>query len=206
MKSFIIASNNAHKAQELNRILNPLGIKALTARQAGVELGDVEETGETFAENARLKARAAFELTGMPVVADDSGLMTDALGGAPGVYTARFAGENATDGENINKLLDEMKDVPENKRGARFVSSICCILENGEMIEASGFCEGKIAFEPKGSGGFGYDPVFLVDEGKSFAELSDSEKDKISHRGRALRSLKAELEKSSKNKNRNGDI
>ncbi len=195
MKSFIIASNNAHKAQELNRILNPLGIKALTARQAGVELGDVEETGETFAENARLKARAAFELTGMPVVADDSGLMTDALGGAPGVYTARFAGENASDSENINKLLDEMKDVPENKRGARFASAICCILENGEMIEASGFCEGKIAFEPKGSGGFGYDPVFLVDGGRSFAELSDSEKDKISHRGRALRSLKAELEK-----------
>lgn len=195
MKSFIIASNNAHKVSELDRILKPLGITALTAKQAGVNLSEVEETGSTFAENARLKAEAAFEKCGMPSIADDSGLMVDALNGAPGVYSARYAGEGASDGDKINKLLTELKDVPENDRTAAFVCSICCILESGEIIEVSGRCEGKIAFEPKGEGGFGYDPVFIAENGKSFAELSSDEKDKLSHRGNALRALKAELEK-----------
>lgn len=195
MKSFIIASNNAHKVSELDRILKPLGITALTAKQAGVNLSEVEETGSTFAENARLKAEAAFKKCGMPSIADDSGLMVDALNGAPGVYSARYAGEGASDGDKINKLLTELKDVPENDRTAAFVCSICCILESGEIIEVSGRCEGKIAFEPKGEGGFGYDPVFIAENGKSFAELSSDEKDKLSHRGNALRALKAELEK-----------
>lgn len=195
MKSFIIASNNAHKVSELDRILKPLGITALTAKQAGVNLSEVEETGSTFAENARLKAEAAFKKCGMPSIADDSGLMVDALNGVPGVYSARYAGEGASDGDKINKLLTELKDVPENNRTAAFVCSICCILESGEIIEVSGRCEGRIAFEPKGEGGFGYDPVFIAENGKSFAELSSDEKDKLSHRGNALRALKAELEK-----------
>ncbi len=195
MKSFIIASNNPHKVEELDRILNPLGIKSVTAKDAGINLSEVEETGETFAENARLKAQAAYKISGMPAVADDSGLMVDALGGAPGVYSARYAGENATDADRISKLLTELKDVPENERTAAFVSSICCILEDGSMIEVSGRCNGKIAFEPVGEGGFGYDPVFVVADGRSFAQLTAEEKDKISHRGNALRALKAELEK-----------
>lgn len=193
MKSFIIASNNAHKVAELERILNPLGIKALTAKQAGIDLGDVEETGTTFAENARLKAKAAFERCNMPSIADDSGLTVDALNGAPGVYSARYAGQGASDSDKINKLLTELQGVPEKDRTAAFVCSICCILEDGSMIEVSGKCQGTIAFEPKGEGGFGYDPVFIVDGGASFAQLSDSDKDKISHRGNALRALKEEL-------------
>lgn len=195
MKSFIIASNNPHKVEELDRILKPLGIKSVTAKDAGINLSEVEETGETFAENARLKAQAAYKISGMPAVADDSGLMVDALGGAPGVYSARYAGENATDADRISKLLTELKDVPENERTAAFVSSICCILDDGSMIEVSGRCNGKIAFEPVGEGGFGYDPVFVVADGRSFAQLTAEEKDKISHRGNALRALKAELEK-----------
>lgn len=195
MKSFIIASNNPHKVEELDRILNPLGITSVKAKDAGINLGEVEETGKTFAENARLKAQAAYKISGLPSVADDSGLMVDALGGAPGVYSARYAGENATDADKISKLLSELKGVPENERTAAFVSSICCILEDGSMIEVSGRCSGKIAFEPVGEGGFGYDPVFITDSGKSFAQLSAEEKDKISHRGNALRALKTELEK-----------
>ncbi len=195
MKDFIIASNNSHKVEELNRILKPLGINAMTAKQAGIDLSQVEETGSTFAENARLKAVSAFELSKMPVVADDSGLVVDALNGAPGVYSARYAGENATDNDKINKLLSEMKGVQPSDRTASFVCSICCILQDGRMIEVSGKCSGHIALEPKGSGGFGYDPVFLIEGGKSFAQLSDVEKDKISHRGNALRRLKVELER-----------
>lgn len=195
MKSFIIASNNAHKVLELNRILKPLGIAALTAKQAGVNLDDVEETGSTFAENARLKAKAAFEKCNIPSIADDSGLMVDALNGAPGVFSARYAGPGASDSDKINKLLCELKDMPMDKRTAAFVCSICCILDSGEIIEVSGRCNGKIAFEPKGKGGFGYDPVFIAENGKSFAELSSDEKDMLSHRGCALRALKTELEK-----------
>ena len=151
MRKFLIASNNAHKVVELNRILNPLGIHAVTAKECNIDLGDVEETGTTFAENAKIKAMSAFEKSGMPSVADDSGLMIDALDGRPGVYSARYAGENATDEDRYNKVLEEMKDVPEDKRTARFVSSICCILEDGTVITAEGYSEGKIAYEPHGT-------------------------------------------------------
>ena len=193
MTEFIIASNNAKKIKELDRILNPLGIKAVTAKSKGIDLGDVEETGTTFAENAELKARAAFERTGIPSVADDSGLCVDALGGAPGVYSARYAGEGADDIKRIEKLLLNMKDVPENERTAHFTSSICCIIDSETVIRAEGKCFGVIADSPRGSGGFGYDPVFLTDSGRSFAELSDEEKDSVSHRGRALRALSEKL-------------
>ena len=195
METFIIASNNPKKIKEMERILNPLGITAKTAKQAGFTLGEVEETGTTFQENARLKARAAFESTGMPSVADDSGLMVDAIGGRPGVYSARYGGEGASDLDKIHKLLGELSDVPIEKRTASFASAICCILQDGTMLEVFGTCSGKIAFAPLGEGGFGYDPVFLVDGGRSYAQLSAEEKDAISHRGNALRALKAELEK-----------
>lgn len=195
---FIIASNNPKKLKELERILNPLGINAVTAKQEGITLDEVEETGTTFAENAFLKAQAAFKKTGLPSVADDSGLSVDALDGRPGVYTARYGGENATDEDRYLKLLDELKDVPADNRSAHFTSAICCILPDGTVIEAEGICEGKIAFAPCGSEGFGYDPVFMFGD-KSYAQLSAEEKDLVSHRGKALRKLKAELEKYFKN-------
>ncbi len=196
MTEFIIASNNAKKIMELDRILNPLGIRAVTAKSRGISLDDVEETGETFAENAELKARAAFERTGMPSVADDSGLSVDALGGEPGVYSARYAGEGATDEQKIAKLLKNLEGVPAQKRTAHFTSSICCIIDENTVIRAEGKCFGVIADSPRGSGGFGYDPVFLSDDtgdGRSFAELSPEEKDRISHRGRSLRELSEKL-------------
>ncbi|HHZ05705.1 MAG TPA: RdgB/HAM1 family non-canonical purine NTP pyrophosphatase [Clostridiales bacterium] len=195
MDTFIIATNNEKKLLELNRILNPMGITSQTARQAGICLDNIEETGTTFEENARIKARAAFILTGKPSIADDSGLMVDALNGAPGVYTARYSGENATDKSNIEKLLYEMRDKPQADRTAHFVTTICCILNDGTEIIATGKCTGTIGFEPIGNGGFGYDPIFMTRDGKSFAQLSADEKDKISHRGNAIRQLKKKLEK-----------
>ncbi|MGO5082198.1 XTP/dITP diphosphatase [Oscillospiraceae bacterium LCP25S3_F9] len=195
MKTFVIASNNPKKVNELNRILNPMGITAKTAKEMGVSLDDVEETGTTFVENARLKARAAFERTKLPCIADDSGLMVDALNGAPGVYSARYSGENATDSANNKKLLAELSEVQPARRTAKFVCVICCILENGKEIIAYGECIGTIATKPQGSDGFGYDPLFIVEGGKSFAQLSPEEKDKISHRGNAIRILKQQLSK-----------
>ena len=191
---FIIATNNQKKLIELERILKPLGIDAVSAKEAGVVLDDVEETGTTFAENAFLKADAAYKKTGMPSVADDSGLSVDALNGRPGVYSARYAGENATDKDRYTKLLGEMKDIPEDERTAHFTSAICCILSDGSKIEVEGRCDGRIAFEPSGDGGFGYDPVFLYGE-RSYAQLTAEEKDKVSHRGKSLRRLQEELQK-----------
>lgn len=193
MKKFIIASNNKGKVAELDRILNPLGVTAVTAKSEGISLDDVEETGTTFAENAYIKASAAFQKTGMSSVADDSGLMVDALNGEPGVYSARYAGENATDEDRIKKLLENMQGIPTEKRTAHFVSSICCIIDENTVITAEGKCSGIIAEQPIGDGGFGYDPVFLTDSGKSFAELNSEEKDAISHRGKALRELYRKL-------------
>lgn len=193
MTEFIIASNNQGKVREIDRILNPLNIAAVTAKSRGITLDDVDETGVTFAENAELKARAAFERTGMPAIADDSGLSVDALDGAPGVYSARYAGEGASDADRIAKLLDNMKDVPDGDRSAHFTCSICCIIDSDTMIKAEGTCSGVIARAPKGNGGFGYDPVFLMEDGRTFGELSSDEKDAVSHRGKALRALFKQL-------------
>ena len=193
MIKYIIASNNKGKVAELDRILNPLGITAVTAMSEGIDLGEVEETGETFAENAYIKAISAFEKSGNPCVADDSGLMVDALNGEPGVYSARYAGENATDADKVKKLLEKMKDIPLENRTARFISSICCIIDKDTVITAEETCEGVIGFEPKGDGGFGYDPVFIYNGGKTFAQLTAEEKDAVSHRGKALRSLSKKL-------------
>jgi len=191
---YIIATHNMKKRNELARILEPLGVEVLTAEQAGVELTDVEETGTTFEENARLKSESGCKETGMPCIGDDSGLMVDALDGAPGVYSARYAGDHGNDPANIALLLENMKDVPDEERTARFMCTVCCTYPDGSEIVVSGKCEGKIGYEPKGDGGFGYDPVFMVGD-KSFAELTAEEKDKISHRGNALKALADALAK-----------
>ena len=191
-KVFLLASHNMKKRDELERILAPLGICVKTASQLGIDLTEAEETGVTFAENALIKAESGMRESGLPCVADDSGLAVDALGGEPGVYSARYAGEHGNDRRNTEKLLSVLGDLPEDKRTARYVSSVACVFPDGRVLTAEGTCEGKIAFAPRGNGGFGYDPVFLVGD-KTMAELSDEEKDKISHRGTALRALARRL-------------
>ena len=191
---FIIATKNAKKLVELERILNPLGIEAVSAKEAGVVLDDVDETGTTFSENAFLKANAAFEKTGMPAVADDSGICVDALGGRPGIFSARYCPELCvTDEDRTQRILDEMECVPEGQRGAHYTCAICCILPDESKIEIEEICEGTIGYEFIGDGGFGYDPIFMQGD-KTFAQLTAEEKDKVSHRGKALRALKTKLE------------
>ncbi|MCI7333475.1 MAG: XTP/dITP diphosphatase [Oscillospiraceae bacterium] len=185
---FIIATHNMKKQAEMQRILSPLGVEVLTAEMAGVTLTDVEETGATFEENAVLKAENGCRESGLPCIADDSGLSVDFLGGEPGVYSARYSGTHGDDEANIQKLLKKLEGVPEEKRTARFVSVVCVCFPDGRELTVDGKCEGKIGFEKHGDNGFGYDPVFMVGK-KSFAELSADEKDKISHRGNALRRL-----------------
>ncbi len=185
---YIVATHNPKKLKELSRILVPLGIDAVTDRDLGIETTEVEETGSTFEENAYLKAASACKESGLPAVADDSGLCVDALDGAPGLYSARYAGEGADDATKIDKLLSALKDVPKEQRTARFVSCICCVFPDGKTLTARGECEGEIAFEANGEGGFGYDPVFLH-EGKSFAQMTAEEKDAVSHRGNSLRAF-----------------
>lgn len=188
----ILASNNKNKIREMAQILEPFGMEVISQREAGADF-EVEESGTTFRENAEIKAAAVFERLNAPVIADDSGLMVDALGGAPGVYSHRYAGENATDKDRCQKLLSELLDVPEEKRTAKFICEICFIDEKGEKHFFTGKCEGIIGTEEKGENGFGYDPVFYVG-GVSLAEMTDDEKNSISHRGEALRLMKKYLE------------
>lgn len=192
MSTFLIATHNQKKKNELLRILSPLGIDVKTDVEIGLTLTEVDETGETFYENALLKAKSGCKESGLPCVADDSGLMVDYLAGAPGVYSARFSGEHGNDSKNNAKLLKLLNDVPEEERTARFVSVVCCVFPNGDILSARGECEGKIGYSEIGDGGFGYDPVFMVDD-KSFAELSAEEKDKLSHRGKSLNTLSEKL-------------
>ena len=191
---FILASNNEGKKAEMLRIIRPLipEIEILTAREAGFGTVDPEETGVTFAENAEIKARAFMELTGMPAIADDSGLCVDALGGAPGVHTARYAGDHDFDSA-MDKLLDELKDVPMDKRGAYFISAICCVWPDGRMLTAEGRCNGYIGLEKGGKEGFGFDPVFYMPGGRCFGSIPGDEKDAISHRGNSMREFAAKL-------------
>lgn len=191
--TFIIATNNQHKLSEIKRILTLLGIDAISEKEAGVNLLEVDETGSTFEENATLKARAAFKLTGMPAIADDSGLMVDALNGDPGIFSSRYSGDKATDEENIEKLLKNLEGVETEKRTAKFVCAICCILGEDKEIIVKGECKGRIAFVKKGESSFGYDPVFITESGESFAEISSEQKNKISHRANALRLLYEKL-------------
>lgn len=192
--TFILASNNENKLAELRRILLPLGLNVISAKEATAGELEVEETGETFEENARLKALAFVEETGLAAIGDDSGLVVDALDGAPGIYSARYAGEGASNDARIAKLLDNLQGVPEEKRTAKFVSAICCVFPDGREVTVRGECHGRIGFAPVGENGFGYDPVFISESGKTFAQLTSAEKDKISHRGNALRKLRAALE------------
>ncbi len=189
---FLIATHNMKKRDELYRILSPLGIDVKTSDQLGIEITDVEETGETFYENALLKAQSGCRESGMPCVADDSGLAVDYLVGAPGVYSARFAGKHGDDEANNQKLLKLLRDVPVEERTGRYVSVVCCVFPNGDIISARGTCEGYIGFEPVGDGGFGYDPLFVMGE-KTMAQLTAEEKDAISHRGEATRLLAEKL-------------
>jgi len=185
----IVATHNPDKVKEFQRILSPLSVSVETA-----ELEEVEETGRSFEENAFLKAEAACRITGLPAVADDSGIAIDALNGEPGIYSARYAGEGASSSDRNQKLLHALQNVPVEKRGARFVCAICCVFPNGDRITARGECTGTIAFAPRGESGFGYDPLFLVGD-RSFGELTAREKDRISHRGRALRDFAEKLNK-----------
>ena len=191
---FILATNNMKKLAEMQRILSPLGIHVVTAKMLGIELPEVEENGETFEENAEIKAVSACEITKMPAIADDSGLCVDYLNGAPGIFSARFSGNHGNDEKNNDLLLEKLNGVPEEERTAYYVCAICCVFPNGEKITVRGECHGHIGFERDGNEGFGYDPLFIIN-GKAFGRYTAEEKDKISHRGNALRKLKKELEK-----------
>lgn len=185
------ATNNSGKAREFAEILGDLGISVLTMKDLGIEI-EIEETGKTFAENAMIKAKALSKLCDLPVLADDSGLCVNALDGAPGLYSARFAGEGASDSELRAKLKKAMEG--ETDRSAFFISSVVMLFPDGKSITAEGRVYGTILDEERGSGGFGYDALFYCDEiGKTFAEAEPLEKDRVSHRGRALTELYKKL-------------
>ena len=189
---FVLATQNQGKVKEMGSILGRFGIEVVSARELGIDL-DVEETGTTFAENAMLKAKAICKAANLPAIADDSGLCVDALNGGPGVYSARYGGEGLDDTGRYRLLLENMRG--QTSRKAHFACAICCAFPNGKTITAEGKCHGTIAFAPMGEGGFGYDPVFFVPElAKTFSQLTLEEKNKISHRGRALEDFAKKLE------------
>ena len=185
---FVLASHNKAKLREMREILGELGIRVVSQSEAGVDV-EPEETGSTFEENAVIKARAVMEAAGMPAMADDSGLMVDALGGAPGVYSARYGGETVLSDEERNTLLLKNMENMEH-RSAKFVSVIAVAYPDGRVLTARGEVHGEIAREERGANGFGYDPLFRLPDGRHMAELSSDEKNSISHRGNALRELK----------------
>ena len=180
---FVIATHNQGKIVEFRRMLEPMGIEVVMA-----ELSEPEETGKTFGENAYIKAESACRETGLPAVADDSGLCVDYLDGAPGIYSARFA----EPGKRRLTVLEKLHGVPEEQRGAHFVSAVCCVFPNGDRIDAEGKCFGAIAQESRGENGFGYDSIFVQD-GRTFGEMSDQEKDALSHRGKDLEEFERKL-------------
>jgi XTP/dITP diphosphohydrolase len=190
----VVATGNAGKLAELRDLLGDSGLDLVAQRQLGID--DVEETGASFVENALLKARHAARLTGLPALADDSGLLVDALGGAPGLHTARYAGPGASAAENIGKLLDALRDVPEALRGARFHACVVLLRHADDPLPviATGDWHGRILAAPRGEGGFGYDPVFFDPErGQGAAEMAEALKNRISHRGRAIAALRQHL-------------
>ncbi len=190
----LIATHNKKKRDELQRILSPLSIEVVTDYEVGCTLREVEENGNSFEENAFIKAQAGCFDSGLPCIADDSGLVVDALNGAPGIYSARYSGVHGDDEANNDKLLKELDDIPDSERTARFVCAVCCVFPDGRKITVNAVCEGTIYRERHGTGGFGYDPLFNCG-GKPFGEISGEEKDLISHRGKALRLLAEELNK-----------
>lgn len=190
MQKVVLATGNAGKVRELASLLSDFGLDVVAQTELGVDSAD--ETGLTFIENAILKARHAAQITGLPAIADDSGLAVNALGGAPGIYSARYSGEDATDQQNLEKLLHTLQDIPDDKRQAQFH----CVLvymrheDDPTPVVCHGSWPGVITREPAGNGGFGYDPIFFVlSEGKTAAELTREEKSAISHRGQALKLL-----------------
>ena len=190
---FVLATHNPGKLREMSAILGELGVEVVSPADVGITV-DVEETGTTFAENAMLKAKAICAAAGLPAIADDSGLCVDALDGAPGILSARYAGTHGDDAANNAKLLRELADVPEGRRGAHFHSSVVLVERDGDgegATAGNGDCNGRIAFQARGDGGFGYDPLFLPDDapGRTMAELSPAEKNAISHRFHALQDL-----------------
>lgn len=190
----VAATGNAHKLREIRQITEKYGIRILSKEEAGAGDLDVEETGKTFEENSRIKAESIMKATGFSAIADDSGLEVDALDGAPGVYSARFSGEDATDESNNRKLLRLMADIPDDRRQARFVSVVTLCFNNGEVLTARGECPGRMLRTPAGTGGFGYDPLFLPDGyEETFAQLSEEKKNSMSHRARALAALGEQL-------------
>lgn len=186
-KKLVMATNNANKLREAREILAPLGIELISQKEAGAYI-EPEENGTTFAENALIKARAVFAETGLPTIADDSGLCVDALDGRPGVYSARYAPK----GEECAKLLEEMKDIPDEKRGASFQSVIAYVDADTVFTVSGATIGGKIGYEERGTNGFGYDPVFMCGD-RTLAEMSAEEKNKISHRAVALNGLYEKL-------------
>ena len=187
---FVLASQNRGKLAEMQHILGELGVEVVLEADLGLHV-DVEETGETFEENAMLKAKAVMEASGLPAVADDSGLCVDWLNGGPGIYSARYGGVNS-DEERYRLLLENLRGA--TNRAAHFHTAIVCCFPNGDVLHAEGDCHGTIAYAPRGEGGFGYDPVFFVPQlRKTFAQLTEEEKNAISHRGNALRSFAATL-------------
>ena len=187
----VLASKNKKKLAEMNDILSHLGVEVCSEAEAGVDV-EVKETGTTFEENSLLKARAVMEASGLPAIADDSGLMVDALNGAPGVYSARYGGPGLDDAGRYRLLLENMRGVLDRK--CRFVSAITLCMPSGDIVTARGECPGTIAFAPMGERGFGYDPVFFVPPlKKTFAQLTAEEKNAISHRGKALEAFQVKL-------------
>lgn len=194
MKEIIIATKNKGKVKEFKQLFNQFGIQVKSLLELDTKLPDVEETGTTFAENARLKAEEISALIGKPVLADDSGLSVDALDGRPGVYSARYAGEPTNDVLNYEKVLKEMENVPEKKRSARFICVLAMAVPGEKTIFKKGTCEGIIAMAAKGNNGFGYDPIFIPNGyKKTMAELDETVKNKISHRFNALIQLETWL-------------
>ncbi len=188
-ETLLIATNNAHKVTELRRILGEADVTLLTPADVGIEL-DVEETGETFEENARLKARAFCAASGLPSLADDSGIEVDVLDGRPGVRSARYGGDGLDDADRTQLLLDELADVPDERRTCRYRVVLVLARPDGSEEVVDGACEGQAAFAPVGENGFGYDPIFYVPRfGRTMAQLDPEEKDAISHRGQAARRM-----------------
>ena len=188
----ILATNNPNKLREFREILEGTGVEILSQSQAGLTL-DVEETGTTFAENSRLKAEAACRASGLPAIADDSGICCDALGGEPGVYSARYGGPGLDDSMRNALLVKNMRGKPD--RTARFVCAVTCVFPNGDVLATQAECVGQLLEEERGAGGFGYDPLFyLPEKKKTTAELSPEEKNAVSHRGAAVRAMRARLE------------
>ncbi|MCD7920288.1 MAG: RdgB/HAM1 family non-canonical purine NTP pyrophosphatase [Clostridiales bacterium] len=189
---FVLASHNPKKLEELQAILQQLGVEVVLQSQLGIDL-EPEETGATFEENALIKARAVMEASGLPAIADDSGLCCEALNGAPGVYSARYGGPDLDDRQRYQLLLQSLRG--QFNRKASFVSVVTCAFPNGDVVSARGECQGRIGFTPVGEDGFGYDPIFLVPEcKKTFAQMTPEEKNAVSHRGKALRAFAGELE------------